>query len=158
MTTTALIWPHIPEPAAVRAALVQTPGAAAVFLCDDFSACLGRPHTRWLDSCAAGAANYLPAGSHDYGCDVWLLPQADAALLADYGFSVRHWLDGQPVPQRSVTRKPWLCPPPPLPPQHIIVVGAGIAGAATAYALARRGLRVSVLEQRQPAQAASGNH
>lgn len=44
------------------------------------------------------------------------------------------------------------------PPRQVAVVGAGVAGAATAQALARRGMTVTVLERADsPAQAASGN-
>ncbi len=43
-------------------------------------------------------------------------------------------------------------------PRHVTVIGAGVAGAATAHALALRGLEVTVLERAAaPAQAASGN-
>lgn len=43
-------------------------------------------------------------------------------------------------------------------PQHVAVVGAGVAGAAVAHALAQRGVAVTVLERADsPAQAASGN-
>jgi tRNA 5-methylaminomethyl-2-thiouridine biosynthesis bifunctional protein len=43
-------------------------------------------------------------------------------------------------------------------PRHVAVIGAGVAGAATAHALALRGLEVTVLERAAaPAQAASGN-
>ena len=43
-------------------------------------------------------------------------------------------------------------------PEHVIVVGAGIAGAATASELAVRGVRVTVLDAaKAPASAASGN-
>jgi len=43
-------------------------------------------------------------------------------------------------------------------PRHAVVVGAGVAGAATAHALAQRGVAVTVLERADsPAQAASGN-
>ncbi|MHB1186634.1 bifunctional tRNA (5-methylaminomethyl-2-thiouridine)(34)-methyltransferase MnmC2/FAD-dependent 5-carboxymethylaminomethyl-2-thiouridine(34) oxidoreductase MnmC1 [Thiobacillus sp.] len=43
-------------------------------------------------------------------------------------------------------------------PQHVAVIGAGVAGAATAHALAQRGVAVTVLERAAaPAQAASGN-
>ena len=52
---------------------------------------------------------------------------------------------------------PWLAAAPALPVTHVAVVGAGIAGAATAYALAQRGVAVTVLEAGQAAQAASGN-
>lgn len=43
-------------------------------------------------------------------------------------------------------------------PRHVVVVGAGVAGAAVAHALAQRGVAVTVLERAAaPAQAASGN-
>ena len=43
-------------------------------------------------------------------------------------------------------------------PQHVTVVGAGVAGAAVAHALAQRGVSVTVLERAAaPALAASGN-
>ncbi len=43
-------------------------------------------------------------------------------------------------------------------PRHVAIIGAGVAGAATARALARRGIAVTVLERADaPAQAASGN-
>lgn len=43
-------------------------------------------------------------------------------------------------------------------PRHSIVIGAGVAGAAVAYALAQRGQAVTVLERAAaPAQGASGN-
>ena len=43
-------------------------------------------------------------------------------------------------------------------PQHVAVIGAGVAGASVAHALARRGVAVTVLERADaPAQSASGN-
>ena len=39
---------------------------------------------------------------------------------------------------------------------HIVVCGAGVIGAATAYFLTRRGARVTIIEQDRPACAASG--
>lgn len=43
-------------------------------------------------------------------------------------------------------------------PRHVAVIGAGVAGAAVAHALAQRGVAVTVLERADsPAQAASGN-
>ncbi|MCD6706717.1 MAG: bifunctional tRNA (5-methylaminomethyl-2-thiouridine)(34)-methyltransferase MnmD/FAD-dependent 5-carboxymethylaminomethyl-2-thiouridine(34) oxidoreductase MnmC [Thiobacillus sp.] len=43
-------------------------------------------------------------------------------------------------------------------PRHVAVIGAGVAGAAVAHALAARGLSVTVFERADaPAQAASGN-
>lgn len=49
-------------------------------------------------------------------------------------------------------------PDPACASDRAVVIGAGLAGAAVAQAMARRGLRVEVLEARsEPAQAASGN-
>jgi tRNA 5-methylaminomethyl-2-thiouridine biosynthesis bifunctional protein len=46
----------------------------------------------------------------------------------------------------------------PAMPRHVVVIGAGVAGSATAHALAARGVAVTVLERADlPAQAASGN-
>lgn len=42
--------------------------------------------------------------------------------------------------------KPWFCLPHINKPQEAIVIGAGIAGCASAYALAKRGIRVSLLD------------
>ncbi len=43
-------------------------------------------------------------------------------------------------------------------PRHVVVIGAGVAGAAIAHALAQRGVAVTVLERADsPAHAASGN-
>lgn len=55
--------------------------------------------------------------------------------------------------------KPWLARPVPATDtgREAIIIGAGIAGAATARALALRGWRVSVLEKNSVASAASGN-
>ncbi|MBI6898943.1 bifunctional tRNA (5-methylaminomethyl-2-thiouridine)(34)-methyltransferase MnmD/FAD-dependent 5-carboxymethylaminomethyl-2-thiouridine(34) oxidoreductase MnmC [Pseudomonas putida] len=54
---------------------------------------------------------------------------------------------------------PWYARPTPLPgPREALVIGAGLAGSATARSLAARGWQVSVLERHHgPAQAASGN-
>lgn len=53
--------------------------------------------------------------------------------------------------------KPWWHYPPTAPVTRVAVIGAGIAGAATAYALAQRGVAVDVFERNGIAQAASGN-
>ena len=54
---------------------------------------------------------------------------------------------------------PWFRPPPPAEaPGHALIIGAGIAGAATASALMRRGWRVTVAERHDRVAAeASGN-
>ena len=52
---------------------------------------------------------------------------------------------------------PWFTPPAVRPATHIAVIGAGIAGASVAAALARRGLRVSVIEKQAIGAGGSGN-
>lgn len=46
----------------------------------------------------------------------------------------------------------------PKTPQKIIVLGAGIAGLCCAYALAKRGLNVQLIDKNHPLAGASGNH
>lgn len=60
-------------------------------------------------------------------------------------------------PRRQAT--PWFAarPAPATKPQHLAVIGAGIAGCSTAYALAKRGHRVTLLDPNGVAQEASGN-
>lgn len=95
--------------------------------------------------------NVLPS-SH-----LWLLPPDVAPRLDEYFDAPVEW-QTEAVPQLpEKTQKPWFIPPPPPKPEHVAVIGAGIAGAATARALAERGVKVSVLEAEKPAQAASGN-
>ena len=62
-------------------------------------------------------------------------------------------------PPRPALSKPWLSLPEFSPSERrAMVVGAGLAGSAMAYALARRGWHVTVLEgESGPAQQASGN-
>ncbi|GEO36945.1 hypothetical protein SAE02_10930 [Skermanella aerolata] len=60
---------------------------------------------------------------------------------------------------RRAALPPWFRPPPPAAfPGHALIIGAGIAGAATAAALIRRGWRVTVAERHgHVAAGASGN-
>jgi len=64
------------------------------------------------------------------------------------------------VKNQTSTKPIWFSRPPP-PADHpvgAIIIGAGLAGATTARALAERGMRVKVLERHSaPAQAGSGN-
>ncbi|NQW11798.1 MAG: bifunctional tRNA (5-methylaminomethyl-2-thiouridine)(34)-methyltransferase MnmD/FAD-dependent 5-carboxymethylaminomethyl-2-thiouridine(34) oxidoreductase MnmC [Alphaproteobacteria bacterium] len=59
----------------------------------------------------------------------------------------------------AVSPAPWFDPPPPLPrPDRVAVIGAGIAGASLAGALARRGVPTRWFDRREgPAAEASGN-
>ncbi|UTW10002.1 bifunctional tRNA (5-methylaminomethyl-2-thiouridine)(34)-methyltransferase MnmD/FAD-dependent 5-carboxymethylaminomethyl-2-thiouridine(34) oxidoreductase MnmC [Marinobacterium rhizophilum] len=61
--------------------------------------------------------------------------------------------------QTGVAKQPWFDRPAPLPrPDAALVLGAGLAGACAAHALARRGIAVTVLERcAKPASGGSGN-
>lgn len=94
--------------------------------------------------------NYLPVTAVSVlhhllpSTELWLIPHrhspADYACLPPDG------------------TKPWFQPPPlPSKPKQVAVIGAGIAGAATARALAAHGVNVAVLESATIAHAASGN-
>ncbi|MBL4800037.1 MAG: bifunctional tRNA (5-methylaminomethyl-2-thiouridine)(34)-methyltransferase MnmD/FAD-dependent 5-carboxymethylaminomethyl-2-thiouridine(34) oxidoreductase MnmC [Oleispira sp.] len=61
-----------------------------------------------------------------------------------------------PLPSTFDTLKPWLQPKP-TTIKKIAIIGAGIAGCTTAYALARRGIAVTVIDQHGIATEASGN-
>nr|WP_299244925.1 bifunctional tRNA (5-methylaminomethyl-2-thiouridine)(34)-methyltransferase MnmD/FAD-dependent 5-carboxymethylaminomethyl-2-thiouridine(34) oxidoreductase MnmC [uncultured Halomonas sp.] len=63
------------------------------------------------------------------------------------------------TPPADTSRQPtpWFTPPPSRPTRHIAVIGAGLAGASTAEALARRGVRVTLLDRDTPGAGASGN-
>ncbi len=115
----------------------------------------GRLHA--LTRCAQNVAASVPAELAD---GVWLrlMPRRCAERWQEYAGAPVHWAD-EPVAQTAPVReKVWLSVPPVAPVQGVAVVGAGIAGAATAYELARHGVAVTVLEAANaPASAASGN-
>lgn len=95
---------------------------------------------------------------------LWLLPEHAAQKLHDYfGDQPIHW-QTEPIPQDTLSpTKMWFRQPENVvAPDNVnygaIVIGAGIAGAATAYELAKHGVRVAVLDAADaPACAASGN-
>ena len=95
----------------------------------------------------------------------WSVATALRASLVSAGFEVR--LSGGISGKRAITLASHaprfvvrgtplvarLCPP-----SAVVVIGAGLAGAWTAYALAQRGVRVTVIDrQAMPAAGASGN-
>lgn len=52
-----------------------------------------------------------------------------------------------PPEERRRSRTPWFTPPAARPPRHVAVIGAGIAGASAAAALARRGVAVTLIDR-----------
>ncbi|MFG6178774.1 bifunctional tRNA (5-methylaminomethyl-2-thiouridine)(34)-methyltransferase MnmD/FAD-dependent 5-carboxymethylaminomethyl-2-thiouridine(34) oxidoreductase MnmC [Halomonas sp. THAF12] len=52
---------------------------------------------------------------------------------------------------------PWFTPPEPHPARRVAVIGAGLAGASVASALARRGVAVTLIDREGPGAGASGN-
>ncbi len=116
---------------------------------------LSRPGTRFATFTAAGLVR---RGLQDVGFQVEKQPgfgrkrEMLAGLMREPGpesISSRH-SDSLPI---------WSLPPAPLPnTEPVIVIGAGLAGASTARALAEKGISVQVLERHPaPAQEGSGN-
>lgn len=154
---TALIWQNPIDAATLHRAHVEHPHAFDVFINDPTRP----PEALSPSSCDPSS---LAAASHGVHFitgerDSWLLPREQAAYLHEYGFDTLIWMDGKAIPQQTLTIKPWFRPPEAHAIGTILVVGAGIAGAATAHALARRGLDVTVIEaETDCASQASGNH
>ncbi|WFM70781.1 bifunctional tRNA (5-methylaminomethyl-2-thiouridine)(34)-methyltransferase MnmD/FAD-dependent 5-carboxymethylaminomethyl-2-thiouridine(34) oxidoreductase MnmC [Halomonas sp. CKK8] len=63
----------------------------------------------------------------------------------------------EPTADRRRERTPWFSPPAPRRARHVAVIGAGIAGASTAAALARRGVTVTLIDREGPGSGGSGN-
>ncbi|MBS9403208.1 bifunctional tRNA (5-methylaminomethyl-2-thiouridine)(34)-methyltransferase MnmD/FAD-dependent 5-carboxymethylaminomethyl-2-thiouridine(34) oxidoreductase MnmC [Halomonas sp. TRM85114] len=62
-----------------------------------------------------------------------------------------------PPQDRRRDPTPWYTPPASPVPRHVAVIGAGIAGASVAATLARRGIRVTLLDRQAPGTSGSGN-
>ena len=88
---------------------------------------------------------------------IWLVPPHRADSLYEH-FAPIEW-QTEAVPQAALKPvKPWFRRPQAItPPESALVIGAGIAGAATARKLAEHGVRVTVLEAGKAAQGGSGN-
>ncbi|WP_416190749.1 FAD-dependent 5-carboxymethylaminomethyl-2-thiouridine(34) oxidoreductase MnmC [Neisseria sp. CCUG12390] len=88
---------------------------------------------------------------------LWLVPPDCAADIQAHFPQPLQWQTA-PVPQRETSVKPWFRPSENMiRPKSAVVVGAGIAGAATARALAGHGVHVTVLEAKTVANGGSGN-
>ncbi|WP_165089080.1 FAD-dependent 5-carboxymethylaminomethyl-2-thiouridine(34) oxidoreductase MnmC [Neisseria yangbaofengii] len=96
-------------------------------------------------------ANVLP------DVHLWLVPSEHAADIQTHFPQALQWQTA-PIMQRETALKPWFSPiERKSKPACAIVIGAGIAGAATARELAGHGVRVTVLEAKHIANAGSGN-
>ncbi|STZ76390.1 FAD-dependent 5-carboxymethylaminomethyl-2-thiouridine(34) oxidoreductase MnmC [Bergeriella denitrificans] len=92
------------------------------------------------------------------GKHLWVAPPAAASRLHEHFDAADIRWQTAPVPQQRIPAdKPWFTPPPATRPERVLVIGAGIAGAATARLLAEQGVPVSVLEAAEAAQGGSGN-
>ncbi|WP_293765407.1 bifunctional tRNA (5-methylaminomethyl-2-thiouridine)(34)-methyltransferase MnmD/FAD-dependent 5-carboxymethylaminomethyl-2-thiouridine(34) oxidoreductase MnmC [uncultured Aquitalea sp.] len=114
-------------------------------------------HMARLSAPAASFATFTSAGFVRRG-----LKQAGFAVRKVPGFGHKREMScGELVtPAGQAWQAPWYARPPSanLTERSALVIGAGIAGAASADSLARRGWRVTVLDKEPgPAQAASGN-
>ena len=91
------------------------------------------------------------------GVHLWLVPPHRADSLHEH-FDPIEW-QTEAIPQAAPKPvKPWFRrPQATTPPENALIIGAGIAGAATARKLAEHGVHVTVLEAGKAAQGGSGN-
>ncbi|MGN6842025.1 FAD-dependent oxidoreductase, partial [Neisseria sp. P0021.S005] len=88
---------------------------------------------------------------------LWLVPPHRADRLHEH-FHHIEWQTEAISQSAPIPLKPWFRRPEhQAVPEHVLIIGAGIAGAATAHKLAEHGVRVTVLEAGKAAQAGSGN-
>ncbi|MCH2546301.1 MAG: FAD-dependent 5-carboxymethylaminomethyl-2-thiouridine(34) oxidoreductase MnmC [Alphaproteobacteria bacterium] len=99
-----------------------------------------------LSASGASLATFSTASST---CDA--LSAAGFALSKRAGFGRKKYMLTGIAPQKDSDAKKQP------PPKSVTVIGAGLAGASLAHALAKRGCNVVVKEKHQPAQGASGN-
>lgn len=117
---------------------------------------LGKP--RETSFATFTAASWVRKALQEHGFEV----EKDAGFgrKRDMLFGRLHEAYQAPVPEglEAITKaEPWFEFHAPPKPSGAIVIGAGLAGAATAAALAARGIAVTVLDQALPASGASGN-
>ena len=89
----------------------------------------------------------------------WLVPPSRTNRLHEH-FQHISWQSEAAAQAENTPDKPWFAHPytsERQKPEHILVIGAGISGAATAYILAEYGISVTVLDAGKAASAASGN-
>lgn len=146
----------------VAAGLAQMSGPVDAWFLDGFAP--SRNPAMWTDRVLAQVARLSRAGTRlatftAAGAVRRGLEAVGFAMARRPGFGTkREHLVGTFTGQGAADAPPWVARPAGVRPRTALVVGAGIAGAATADALGRRGWQVTVLDRNAaPAQEASGN-
>ncbi len=176
MTHHTHAWANIPTLAQIQSHLAAHPDSRHLIFClpanhviPQWQAAAPSQHAlaqAWQEAtrCLAhDAVNYIRQWQPE--TDLWLLPPHAASHLHEHFPQPEHiiWHTPPIAQQPAPPLQAWQQPPTRQPetdttaPLHVIIIGAGIAGAATAHECATRGARVTVLEAHAHAQAASGN-
>ena len=176
MTHHTHAWANIPTLAQIQSHLAAHPDSRHLIFClpanhviPQWQAAAPSQHAlaqAWQEATRClvhDAVNYIRQWQPE--TDLWLLPPHAASHLHEHFPQPEHiiWHTPPIAQQPAPPLQAWQQPPTRQPetnttaPLHVIIIGAGIAGAATAHECATRGARVTVLEARAHAQAASGN-
>lgn len=104
------------------------------------------------------AASWVRNALEDNGFAVQKAPGFGRKREMLFGHLARPYLRAVLNSTQAIAKaEPWFEFTPPAKPAFAIVIGAGLAGTATAAALAERGVQVLVLDQASPGSGASGN-
>ena len=176
MTHHTHAWANIPTLAQIQSHLAAHPDSRHLIFClpanhviPQWQAAAPSQHAlaqAWQEAtrCLAhDAVNYIRQWQPE--TDLWLLPPYAARHLHEHFPQPENiiWHTPPVAQQPAPPRQAWQQPPTrqsetnTTAQPHVLIIGAGIAGAATAHECATRGARVTVLEAHAPAQAASGN-
>ena len=183
MTSHIHAWANIPTLAQIQAHLAAHPASQHLIFClpahrvipqwqpeNEQQQALAQAWQEATRCLVYDAVNYIRQWQSE--TDLWLLPPHAASHLHEHFTQTENivWHTALIAQQPPQPLKAWQQPPfrqpeneqnqnenQTAPTPHVIIIGAGIAGAATAYECASRGARVTVLEAGEPAQAASGN-
>lgn len=176
MTHHTHAWANIPTLAQIQSHLAAHPDSRHLIFClpanhviPQWQAAAPSQHAlaqAWQEAtrCLAhDAVNYIRQWQPE--TDLWLLPPYAARHLHEHFPQPENiiWHTPPAAQQPAPPRQAWQQPPTrqsetnTTAQPHVLIIGAGIAGAATAHECATRGARVTVLEAHAPAQAASGN-
>ena len=176
MTHHTHAWANIPSLAQIQAHLTAHPDSRHLIFClpanhvipqwqpeNEQQQPLAQAWQEATRCLAHDAVNYIRQWQPE--TDLWLLPPYAARHLHEHFPQPENiiWHTPPVAQQPAPPRQAWQQPPTrqsetnTTAQPHVLIIGAGIAGAATAHECATRGARVTVLEAHAPAQAASGN-